>query len=66
MWCFIGIILNVKYWVEKDYKDIGVIILFDDEEFKLLMIKVLRCYFNVLRSNEKYIKNVENYLYGIM
>ncbi|MGO3498162.1 MAG: replication initiator protein A [Staphylococcus equorum] len=63
---FIGIILNAKYRVEKDHKDIGVIIPLDDEELKQLMTKALRRYFNVLRSNEKHIKNVENYLYGTM
>ena len=63
---FIGIILNAKYRVEKDHKDIGVIIPLDDEELKPLMTKALRRYFNVLRSNEKHIKNVENYLYGTM
>ncbi len=61
---FIGIILNAKYRVEKDHKDIGVIIPLDDEELKPLMTKALRRYFNALRSNEKHIKNVENYLYG--
>ncbi|MEE6669739.1 replication initiator protein A [Pediococcus acidilactici] len=63
---FIGIILNAKYRVEKDHQDIGVIIPLDDEELKPLMTKALRRYFNVLRSNEKHIKNVENYLYGTM
>ncbi|MEY2357781.1 MULTISPECIES: replication initiation protein RepA [Lactobacillaceae] len=63
---FIGIILNAKYRVEKDHKDIGVIILLGDEELRPLMTKALRRYFNVLRSNEKHIKNVENYLYGTM
>ena len=63
---FIGIILNAKYRVEKDHKDIGVIIPLDDEELKPLMTKALRRYFNALRSNEKHIKNVENYLYGTM
>ena len=63
---FIGIILNAKYRVEKDHKDIGVIIPLDDEELKTLMTKALRRYFNALRSNEKHIKNVENYLYGAM
>ncbi|AGS26774.1 Putative replication protein (plasmid) [Lactiplantibacillus plantarum ZJ316] len=29
---FVGIILNAKYRVEKDHKDIGVIIPLDDEE----------------------------------
>ena len=61
---FIGIILNAKYRVEKDHQDIGVIIPFYDEELKPLMTKALRRYFNALRSNEKHIKNVENYLYG--
>lgn len=63
---FIGIILNAKYRVEKDHKDIGVIIPLDDEKLKPLMTKALRRYFNALRSDEKHIKNVENYLYGTM
>jgi hypothetical protein len=63
---FIGIILNAKYRVEKDHQDIGVIISLDDEELKPLMTKALRRYFNALRSNEKHIKNVGNYLYGTM
>ncbi|MBM6411600.1 plasmid replication initiator protein A [Lacticaseibacillus paracasei] len=62
----IGIILNAKHRVEKDHQDIGVIIPLDDEELKPLMTKALRRYFNALRSNEKHIKNVENYLYGTM
>ncbi len=63
---FIGIILNAKYRVEKDHQDIGVIIPLYDEELEPLMTKALRRYFNALRSNEKHIKNVENYLYGTM
>ena len=63
---FIGIILNAKYRVEKDHQDIGVLIPLDDEELKPLMTKALRRYFNALRSNEKHIKDVENYLYGTM
>ncbi len=63
---FIGIILNAKYRVEKDHQDISVIIPLYDEELKPLMTKALRRYFNALRSNEKHIKNVENYLYGTM
>ncbi|KAF0360975.1 replication initiator protein A [Pediococcus acidilactici] len=63
---FIGIILNAKYRVEKDHQDIGVLIPLDNEELKPLMTKALRRYFNALRSNEKHIKNVENYLYGTM
>ncbi|QCZ47248.1 replication initiator protein A (plasmid) [Levilactobacillus brevis] len=47
-------------------EDSGVIIPLDDEELKFLITKALRRYFNALRSNEKHIKNVENYLYGTM
>jgi hypothetical protein len=63
---FIGIILNAKYAIEKAHKDLGVWITLDDPELKSLMTKTLRRYFNALRSNEKHIKNVENYLYGTM
>jgi len=63
---FIGIILNAKYRVEKDHQDIGVLIPLDDPELQPLMTKTLRRYFNALRSNEKKIKDVENYLYGTM
>ncbi|GEP25191.1 replication initiator protein A [Lentilactobacillus diolivorans] len=63
---FIGIILNAKYAVEKEHRDLGVWIALDDPELKPLMTKTLRRYFNALRSNEKHIKNVENYLYGTM
>ena len=41
-----------------------VCILFPD--LKKMMTKTLRRYFNALRSDEKHIKNVENYLYGTM
>ena len=63
---FIGIILNAKYAVEKEHQNIGVYIPLDDEELKPLMTKTLRRYFNALRSDEKHIKDVENYLYGTM
>ena len=63
---FIGIILNAKYAVEKDHKDLGVWILLDDPDLKKMMTKTLRRYFNALRSDEKHIRNVENYLYGTM
>ena len=63
---FIGIILNAKYAVEKEHKDLGVWILLDDPDLKKMMTKTLRRYFNALRSDEKNIKNVENYLYGTM
>lgn len=63
---FIGIILNAKYAVEKEHKNLGVWILLDDPDLKKMMTKTLRRYFNALRSDEKHIKNVENYLYGTM
>ena len=63
---FIGIILNAKYAVEKEHKDLGVWILLDDPDLRKMMTKTLRRYFNALRSDEKHIKNVENYLYGTM
>ena len=63
---FIGIILNAKYAVEKEHKELGVWILLDDPDLKKMMTKTLRRYFNALRSDEKHIKNVENYLYGTM
>ena len=63
---FIGIILNAKYAVEKEHKDLGVWILLDDPDLKKMMTKTLRRYFNALRNDEKHIKNVENYLYGTM
>ena len=63
---FIGIILNAKYAVEKEHKDLGVWILLDDPDLKKMMTKTLRRYFNALRSDEKHIKNDENYLYGTM
>ncbi|MDK8093898.1 replication initiator protein A [Lactobacillus paragasseri] len=58
--------LNAKYAVEKEHKDLGVWILLDDPDLKKMMTKTLRRYFNALRSDEKHIKNVENYLYGTM
>ena len=63
---FIGIILNAKYAVEKEHKDLGVWILLDDPDLKKMMTKTLRRYFNAIRSDEKHIKNMENYLYGTM
>ena len=63
---FIGIILNAKYAVEKEHKDLGVWILLDDPDLEKMMTKTLRRYFNALRSDEKHIKNAENYLYGTM
>nr|CDF77673.1 RepA protein [Lactiplantibacillus paraplantarum] len=52
---FVGIILNAKYRVEKDHKDIGVIIPLDDEELKFLMTKALRRYFRTcLESFQEY------------
>ncbi|WP_324713099.1 replication initiator protein A [Lactobacillus paragasseri] len=60
------VFLNAKYAVEKEHKDLGVWILLDDPDLKEMMTKTLRRYFNALRSDEKHIKNVENYLYGTM
>ena len=60
------VFLNAKYAVEKEHKDLGVWILLDDPDLKKMMTKTLRRYFNALRSDEKHIKNVENYLYGTM
>ena len=50
---FIGIILNAKYRVKKNHKDIGAPIHLDDEELKPLMTKALRSYFNALRSTSR-------------
>lgn len=63
---FIKIILNAKYATEKEHKIIGVQIILDNDDLKKLMTKTLRRYFNALRSNEKNIKDVENYLFGTM
>ena len=60
------VFLNAKYAVEKEHKDLGVWILLDDPDLKKMMTKTLRRYFNALRSDEKHIRNVENYLYGTM
>lgn len=53
---FIGIILNAKYRVEKDHKDIGVIIPLDDDGLKPLITKALRRYFNTLRSTSRMLR----------
>ena len=63
---FIRIILNAKNNLEKEHQDLGVKINLGDDTLKPLMTKTLRRYFNVLRSNEKHVKDVENYLYGTM
>ena len=51
---FIGIILNAKYAVEKEHKDLGVWILLDDPDLKKMMTKTLRRYFNALKRWEAY------------
>ncbi|WP_411162184.1 hypothetical protein [Lactiplantibacillus plantarum] len=53
---FISIILNAKYRVKKNHKDIGAPIHLDDEELKPLMTKALRSYFNALRSTSRTLK----------
>ncbi|EHN58632.1 replication initiator protein A [Oenococcus kitaharae] len=63
---FIGIILNAKYSVEQDHQDLNVHIFLDNPELKTLITKTLRRYFNVLRSDERHVQDVENYLYGTM
>ncbi|WKF77736.1 replication initiator protein A (plasmid) [Lactiplantibacillus pentosus] len=63
---FIRIILNAKNNIEKEHQALGVKINLGDDTLKPLMTKTLRRYFNVLRSNEKHVKDVENYLYGTM
>ena len=63
---FIRIILNAKNNIEKEHQALGVKINLADNTLKPLMTKALRRYFNVLRSNEKHVKDVENYLYGTM
>jgi hypothetical protein len=63
---FIRIILNAKNNIEKEHQALGVKINLGDDALKPLMTKTLRRYFNVLRSNEKHVKDVENYLYGTM
>lgn len=63
---FIRIILNAKNNIEKEHQALGVRINLSDNTLKPLMTKTLRRYFNVLRSNEKHVKDVENYLYGTM
>ena len=37
-----------------------------DKDLRKRITSTSRRYFNALRSNEKHIKNVENYLYGTM
>ncbi|MDN6901099.1 replication initiator protein A [Oenococcus sicerae] len=63
---FIQIILNAKYDTEKQHQDLNVHIGLDNGVLKPLLTKTLRRYFNVLRSDDKHVQNVENYLYGTM
>ena len=63
---FIRIILNAKNNLEKEHQALGVKINLGDDTLKPLITKTLRRYFNMLRSNEKHVKDVENYLYGTM
>ncbi|GAW63336.1 replication initiator protein A [Ligilactobacillus acidipiscis] len=62
----IGIILNARRDMEKEHQNIGMHFLLDDEELQHRLTLSLRRYFNAIRSNEKNVKNYENYLYGTM
>ncbi|MGJ0767194.1 replication initiator protein A [Lacticaseibacillus paracasei] len=72
LWCsspkqmhrFVGIILNAKKAVEKEHKEISIVL--DDPRCQDMINKTMRRFFNVLRSDSKKINNVENYLFGAM
>ncbi len=55
---FIRIILNAKNNLEKEHQALGVKINLGDDTLKPLITKTLRRYFNVLRSNEKHVKDI--------
>ena len=72
LWCqspqqmhrFLGIILNAKKAVEREHE--GTTIVLDDPQCQEMINKAMRRFFNVLRSDNKKINNVENYLFGAM
>ena len=72
LWCnspkqmhrFLGIILNAKKAVEREHE--GTTIVLDDPQCQEMINKTMRRFFNVLRSDNKKINNVENYLFGAM
>lgn len=72
-WGIAGVVHKLSSFFELSYQIVQilnrflkVLIPLDDPELQPLMTKTLRRYFNALRSNEKHIKDVENYLYGTM
>ena len=72
LWCrspkqmrrFLGIILNAKKAVEREHE--GTAIVLDDPRCQEMINKTMRRFFNILRSDNKKINNVENYLFGAM
>ena len=61
---FIGIILNARKAVQEEY---NISFILDDEpELQSKITQTLRRYFNALRSDDKQIRNYENYLYVTM
>ncbi|WP_273720331.1 replication initiator protein A [Leuconostoc mesenteroides] len=64
---FIGIILNARRDVQELHKDRHLFFILDEEpELQTKITQTLRRYFNALRSDDKQIKNYENYLYITM
>ncbi|WP_259680462.1 repA [Leuconostoc mesenteroides] len=63
----IGIILNARRDVQELHKDHHLFFILDNEpELQTKITQTLRRYFNALRSDDKQIKNYENYLYITM
>ena len=63
----IGIILNARRDVQELHQDQHLFFMLDDEpELQTKITQTLRRYFNALRSDDKQIKNYENYLYITM
>jgi hypothetical protein len=61
---FIGIILNARKDVQEEH---NISFILDDEpELQSKITQTLRRYFNALRSDDKQIRNYENYLYVTM
>ena len=64
---FIGIILNARRDAQELHKDRHLFFILDEEpELQTKITQTLRRYFNALRSDDKQIKNYENYLYITM
>ena len=64
---FIGIILNARRDAQELHKDRHLFFMLDDDpELQTKITQTLRRYFNALRSDDKQIKNYENYLYITM